>query len=450
MQKMNSLSSVIQLSPHNRENIGANRVFYVRAGSLSCTAQAIIVSENSELPDDIVLLNKKAGRALKLPGSRYHVYAADQNELLIGPVVGVMTTAIRNNSLPSGKTGRLFKELIQYSSKRGIFVYLFGPDGISRDHRYIRGITIKNNSWKPGTFAWPDIIYNRIRFRKMEKQQDISRLLYELKKDQRVYLFNSRFLSKQEVYDALKDHAQAKEMIPDTATFNRSNLLDMLQKYPEVFIKPNHGSIGRGIYKIRRVSTRRYCFAGVSSNIPVWKGPYTFELLYRQLMASEISKRKYLVQQAVDLARFNSRLFDVRSQVQKNKEGEWILTGAAVRVAGKGRFVTHIPNGGKAEVFDEVTLRVFPSIRTRQFINQQINKSVDLVPRILEEKLEINLGILTMDLGIDSSGKMWILEVNSKPSSFDEDDIRMKHLENLTDYFIYSARQKSRKGNYEA
>jgi ABC-type nitrate/sulfonate/bicarbonate transport system ATPase subunit len=53
-------------------------------------------------------------------------------------------------------------------------------------------------------------------------------------------------------------------------------------------------------------------------------------------------------------------------------------------------------------------------------------------------------------LGIDEGGKVWILEVNSKPSSFDEDDIRMKHLEYLCDYFIYAARQKNRKGIYEA
>ncbi|KUG04404.1 hypothetical protein ASZ90_018171 [hydrocarbon metagenome] len=404
-----------------------------------------IVSENSNLPPDFAILNKSAARTLNLPGSRYLVYSVDQDELLIGPVVGIMTTAIRNNHGPSGKTGRLFKELIDYSSRKGIFVYLFSPDGISRDHYYIRGITISHNSWKPGRFAWPDIIYNRIRFRKIEKQQAISRLLYELNKDPRVYIFNSRFLNKKEVHEALKNQPQVKNMIPDTEVFSRQNLQGMLQRYSEVFIKPNHGSIGRGIFKVRWISPRRYSFAGVSSSATVWKGPYTFDLLFRHL-SIEVSRKNYLIQQAVDLSRYNSRLFDVRSQVQKDQHGEWILTGAAVRVAGKGRFVTHIPNGGRAEVFDDVVTRVFPSIRTRQEINKQLEDISTLVPLILEKELGINLGILTMDLGIDINGKIWILEVNSKPSSFDEDDIRTKHLQNLTDYFVYAARNKNRKG----
>ncbi len=450
MQKKSSRSPVIGLSNHTLQKIPAISTLRLKAGSLSCTAKISATSENIQLPPEFVSLNKSAARALNLPGSRYRVYSVDQDELQIGPVVGIMTTALRNKNVPLGKTGKLFKELIAYSSEKGIFVYLFSPDGISKDHYFIRGITISENSWKAGRFAWPDIIYNRIRFRKIEKQQDISRLLYELSRDQRVYVFNSRFLNKQEVYEALKNHPQVRKMVPDTERFNRSNLEDMLQKYSEVFIKPNHGSIGRGILKIRCISPRRYCFAGVSSSAPVWKGPYTFDILFRHL-SSEVFKKNYLIQQAVDLAKYNSRLFDVRSQVQKNYQGEWILTGAAVRVAGKNRFVTHIPNGGRAEVFEEVISRVFPSIRTRQIIDQQLTDISDLVPVILENELGINLGILTMDLGIDSNGNVWILEVNSKPSSFDEDDIRTRHLENLTDYFIYAAQmKKNRKGKYEA
>ncbi len=449
MQKMDSCSPAIKLNPHILKNAPVNSLVQLKAGSLSCTAKLSIVSENSPMPVNFAILNRGAARELKLPGFQYLIYAGSKNELLIGPVVGVMTSAIRNRSLPHGKTGKLFKEMIEYAGRRGIFVYLFGPEGISKDHRYIRGITTGHNSWKAGTFAWPDVIYNRIRFRKIEKQQEITRLLYEMDGDQRVYVFNSRFLNKQEVYNALKKHPEAKNMIPDSEIYNRHNLELMLQRYPALFIKPNDGSIGRGIFKIICKPPGRYCFAGASSTAPVWKGPYTFNLLYRQL-SSEVLRRNYLIQQAVDLARYNSRLFDVRSQMQKNLHGEWILTGAAVRVAGKDRFVTHIPNGGRAEVFDEVITRVFPAIRIRQSIHQQLRGITTLVPGLLEEKLGINLGILTMDLGIDSYGRIWILEVNSKPSSFDEDDIRKKHLQNLTDYFIYAARKKNGKGKYEA
>jgi hypothetical protein len=36
----------------------------------------------------------------------------------------------------------------------------------------------------------------------------------------------------------------------------------------------------------------------------------------------------------------------------------------------------------------------------------------------------LSLGVLSLDIGVDESGIMWVIEVNSKPASFDEDDIR--------------------------
>jgi len=446
MQNMNSRHPAVLLTKNSLDNMQNNKQFDVKAGAQICKAKTIIASECSKLADDFICLNKTASSHLRLPGSKYRIYIHDKDSIYIGPVVGVMTTAVKNNNPPRGKTGKLFKEFIQFASRQGVFIYLFHPDWVDKKREYIKGLTVVNNKWKQDVFAWPDIIYNRIRFRKIENQKAITKLLMEFMKDKRVYLFNSRFLNKMEVYEALKIHPQGKQVVPDTVMFSRTSLEKMLGNYHDVFLKPIDGSIGRGIFKIQSVSPGQYCCAGVSSHRPSWKGPYSFDILYKWLISSEVSGRNYLVQQAVDLAKYKSRVFDVRCQVQKNYAGEWILTGAAVRVAGKNRFVTHIPNGGRAEVFEQVLYQVFPADHSRQSINAQLKDISRLVPKLLELKLDLNLAILSMDLGIDSNGRIWLLEVNSKPSSFDEDDIRMRHLQNLIDYCIYAAQKINRKG----
>ncbi|KYC97138.1 hypothetical protein B4102_0793 [Heyndrickxia sporothermodurans] len=38
-------------------------------------------------------------------------------------------------------------------------------------------------------------------------------------------------------------------------------------------------------------------------------------------------------------------------------------------------------------------------------------------------------------MGRDQSGKLWIYEVNSKPMSFDEEDIEKKRIKNLIQIF---------------
>ena len=53
------------------------------------------------------------------------------------------------------------------------------------------------------------------------------------------------------------------------------------------------------------------------------------------------------------------------------------------------------------------------------------------------------LAIVSMDIAIDPDGKVWILEVNSKPSHFDEPDIRRRHLQLLTDFCTYKALEEN-------
>lgn len=439
--------ATVELTPKLMQELAPATMIQIRAGNRFCIAR--IAADPKPAEDNSLRLNHSAARELKLPVNSYHIYDLDTNQMWIGPVVAVMSSAVHNNRHPRGKTGKMLRELIEYAKSRGILVYLCGLDGIPRDPYHIRGISIKNNNWQPGVFPWPDIIYNRIRMRKIEKLPKTKRLLKQINLDKRIHFFNSRFLNKREVYEALKTHPDTDTIIPDTRSFSRSNLYSMLKIHNEVFMKPNHGSIGKGIYKIKMLAPGRYSYAAAASTVPIWKGPYTMESLFRHLHLKAGIQRDYLLQQAIELARYKSRIFDVRCQVQKNHLGKWVLTGLAIRVAAKHKFVTHIPNGGKAEVFEQVILRVFPSQWTRKNIDNQLAHIVSSIPVILEQKLALNLAILTMDLGIDEGGKVWILEVNSKPSSFDEDDIRMRHLKYLCDYFIYAARQKNRKGIYE-
>jgi hypothetical protein len=70
-----------------------------------------------------------------------------------------------------------------------------------------------------------------------------------------------------------------------------------------------------------------------------------------------------------------------------------------------------------------------------------------LYPSYWREKLQLNLGVLTMDIGIDPEGRMLVLEVNSKPARFDEPYIRQRHLDNLVDYFKFLTGKKYKRND---
>jgi hypothetical protein len=214
--------AMVTLTPKLRQELSPNTMALIKAGNRVC--QARISTDEQQQDDSKIFLNHSAAKELKLPVGSYHIYDLLDNQIYIGPVVAVMSSAVYKNHYPRGKTGRMLRELIQYARERGIFVYLFGLDGIVKDLSQIRGISIKNNSWQPGIFPWPDIIYNRIRLRKIERLPKTTRLLRQFNVDKRIYFFNSRYLNKREVYEALKKHPDTESLIPDTRSFGRANL----------------------------------------------------------------------------------------------------------------------------------------------------------------------------------------------------------------------------------
>lgn len=435
IDKVQACSSLTQ--PVNFNN---NSEINFCAGNLCCTTST--KGPHPTCHDNKVSINKNIARNLKLPAGSYLGYYSSPRSIYLGPVVGVLTTAIkRGQKPPTGKVGRLFKEMVIFGRKNGVFIYLFGTQ-TDVSHGQIRGFTLdKEGNWYSGVFPQPDIVYNRIRFRKIEAKPGVQKLLNDLHNRQQVFVFNSRFLDKWEVYQALRKHHHIKTLLPETMPYSLSSMQAGLQVYPEMFLKPKHGSIGKGIIKIARTKQNDFRFCAAGKNEPRWRKEKSIIDLDRSLRRAGVQEEYYLLQRGVELSTFKGRVFDLRTQVQKNGRGLWVKTGIAVRLAGKNRFITHIPNGGKAMDYEEIINRVFLTEETKQNLKSQLDLIFELVPGLLEEELGLNLGILSMDIGIDSGGQVWLLEVNSKPSSFDEKHIRKQHLQLLTDYFVFAARQ---------
>ncbi len=358
-------------------------------------------------------------------------------------VVGVLTTPKNNLKypLPTGKGAKFNQEMILAARDKGILMYCFYPGDIIWRQKKIVGHTYikqhKKGKWIRDLFPLPDIVYNRLSFRKHEGQKNVQALLARLEKEPQIYLFNSRFLNKWEVHQSLSQNPLSVDLVPESCLFNLDNLIKMVSVYQSVFVKPISNSIGKGIIKVERRSNSRYLFYKSAASNLGWKRCSTANQLYLNLKKSIGSEGKYMVQKAIDLATLQRRVFDLRTEVQKNGQGKWILIGVGVRVAARGKYVTHVPNGGSKAVYKDVIDKVFNNSTIKQKLDSQLEYICQVAPRILEESLKISLGILSIDIGIDKSGTMQIIEVNSKPAGFDEDDIRRHHVENLNEYFLY-------------
>lgn len=365
-------------------------------------------------------------------------------------IVGVLTTPKRGGKypLPIGKDARLKEEMVLTARSKGIFMFFFYAECFDKDTDKVYGHTfaVKRNGkgqWKKALFECPDIVYNRLSFRRDEAQAEVQELLDYLQHHPRIKIFNPRFLHKWEVYECLAGSSLTRDLVPETHLFCKKSLAIMLEKYPRLFIKPIDSSIGKGIIMVKRSTDRDgYEYKLACSDAPPenCRSGRELYLHLKQLMDLE---HKYLIQKAIDLAQINGRIFDLRLQLQKDGQGAWIMTGVAVRIAAPNKYVTHVPNGGSRADYSKVIRTVFgDSPQKLNSLEKQLMTICKVIPFVLEKRLEMNFGILSIDIGLDQTGLMQIIEVNSKPASFDEDHIRKRHLDNLNQYFIFLSKSK--------
>lgn len=381
--------------------------------------------------------NKSSSKKVLVNPENSSILGSNAKQVNVGIMISSKTQSL---TIPKGKQGRLLKEMIIYGRKKGILIFVFHPENVNWKGKYIKGFTLNNSKkWTTEKFSLPTIIYNRIQYRSLETKNNVKTLLQRFSSDPNIYLFNSRFLNKWEVSEVLNNFSEGNEFIPTSKKYTRENLKKMLKTYPEIFLKPINSSRGQGIIKIIS-SNNSYRYSHSESTSNTWRSCSSVNALIEALNRIGVRENRYLIQQGIDLATIDERVFDLRTQTQKDGSGKWVITGVGARIAGKNKFVTHVPNGGKAAPMEEVLDKTFGHITpVRKAIDNQLKAICTIIPPELEDKLGINLDILSLDIGIDKEGKLWILEINSKPASFDEDDIREKHLHYLTDYFIFVA-----------
>jgi hypothetical protein len=100
--------------------------------------------------------------------------------------------------------------------------------------------------------------------------------------------------------------------------------------------------------------------------------------------------------------------------VQKDSSGRWASKGIIGRIAAPGSVVSNISNGGKAMWAKEL-LKKSQGLADEE-ANALVDKMTSLGLSICDEldKSGTLYGDLGIDIGIDSSKKMWIIEINSR------------------------------------
>ncbi|QGQ97816.1 YheC/YheD family protein [Paenibacillus psychroresistens] len=327
-------------------------------------------------------------------------------------IVGIMISPSQIGPPFTGQS--LFAHLCELGTKWGILVFVFSPTHVDDKTATVQGYKYQASGWIKASFPLPDLIYDRAFFTSYPhylRHQSAVSALQRLKKTP--YL--GRVLQgKWGVHKVLLKHPKLTPHIPLTKLFRQPSLLfRWLKEYSSVVLKPEAGSQGRGVLIITKSDTASYSLRGRSmQNRPIAKS-FTNSFALLQWLLAFIGSRSYLIQQYLSLQTDDGNAFDIRVLMQKGRDGQWAQTGMAARVGQPTSITSNLHGGGKGAQVLPLLVKQFDSVRANQIIDT-INQLSSLIPTHLEHHFG-RLAELGLDIGIDQSGSIWVIEVNSKP-----------------------------------
>jgi UDP-N-acetylmuramoyl-tripeptide--D-alanyl-D-alanine ligase len=175
-------------------------------------------------------------------------------------------------------------------------------------------------------------------------------------------------------------------------------------------LKPQEGSQGRKV-----------TFLGVEeSGFRINTGT-SWELFdadqLRAFYRDNFRKEEFIAQKFIDSTDRNGIPFDIRLHVRRNRTGKWTVIRIMPRL-GAGRSITsNLAAGGSI-----ASLKAFLGMQFGAVEGARVEKDLRALAAQMPERfqalyLDRRLDALGIDIGLDSSGKPWLFEVNDFPGT---------------------------------
>lgn len=374
----------------------------LNCGSLSSQVRVTTDADESiGLSEDVLI-------ELSIPEeSRMGIKQDSIENFRLGPVVGILTF------LHVMKNGD-FSGYVPYALKMNDIglLYVFGPRSIDSDSRTISGYTYSKaqNFWHERAFPFPDVVMDRIYPNLPKTHKELETVMGPNK------IFNKHTLiNKINFYKSLQTDSILKNYIPDTKRLsNLPSLEYMLDKYPEIFIKPVNGMKGKEIYLLSKTNGNIMCkYLGRNScETQIFHGSEEF----LDLLASKSKrKRQYILQAAISRMKYKSQPFDFRVMAVKNGSGHWATPAIFTKLAEPGGFITNISSRGQYLSLSTLMEDIESKLPYNQKHLVTLLSNLSTRTASILDKNFGPLGKLGIDIAIDVFGKPWLIEANGNP-----------------------------------
>ncbi len=360
------------------------------------------ISFSTRMPLGQLSLPHSVINNLKIPLTSYYEIRTEKNEVQIGPYIGILIDKKKGNL---ERKLNILNEYVSSYEKIGGSILAFSLEGVDRKTNTIEGLLYdpQQKTWEKGIYPFPAAVFKTIRWNGRWRSYFQSML------GKRV--FNDYGFDKWQMYQWLHSSSELKRHLPKTVPFNDQDSLELLSEFKQLYIKPVDRSLGKGIKKVSK--------DGEGITLFEKRGNHTTTIRFKTLdevqlfLRNRIKKRKYIIQEALDLLSYQGKMIDFRVITVKNSSGKWENQGIISRYGRSNHIVSNISSGGEAESGSATIKKMIDSKAEEALEIEKKMQSLALEAARCIERRGIHCGNLGIDMAIDRNKRIWIIEMNN-------------------------------------
>jgi len=269
----------------------------------------------------------------------------------------------------------------------------------------VTGYVLKDGRYRTVRVPIPRVTHNRTLIGTAAAQRRMRRL----QACSTVFNADNRY-SKLYIHRLLAAKEELRPYLPATWAYSQRRLVKAMSARRTLFLKPLIGTIGRGIIKLTPLPDagrwdvqwgRKQQRQARAEEVVIW-------------VRKQVRGQRYLIQEAIPLARSDGRPFDLRVAVQRDGEGVWRVSGILGKWAAAGSHVTNIARGGTS-LPGETLLRT--GVTDASAALAEVRRVSLAIAGWLGKRLP-RLADLGLDLGVDDDGRVYFIEMNGRHQRF--------------------------------
>lgn len=282
------------------------------------------------------------------------------------------------------------------------FVF-FNPTEVDLDNDTIKGWRYDVTRWRRCETSLPDVIVNDYSSSSNRKVwQELSR---------RVPFTSPVIGDKAEVYSRMKGGDFYPELqIPTVRLFSFSGFEEFLRRYRKIVVKPQDGSQGRNVFYFGIEAEGFRVNTGES-----WE--YFDADQLQSFYDNKVGAEAFIAQKYIDSLTKNGIPFDIRLHVRRNRTGDWSVIGIIPRIGSGRSIASNVADGGSLG-----SLKEFLNLQFGETKGNAVRKELRKLAKRMPERFQAlyrdrRIDALGIDIGLDSSGKPWLFEINPFPGT---------------------------------